>query len=87
MENNVGERIYKLLLKLNRNAKNSDLHSFQANIKNGVVWVECRGYEVFIETITYDKDGNEMRTQWAGNVMAGSNRLEKFGIDISSIEI
>ena len=85
MEN--GDRIFKWLQKCNRNVHIPDLHTFKARIKNGFVWVECRGFEVFIETYTYDKDGNETRTPWAGTTIAAANKLEMLGIDMETIEM
>ena len=82
-----GDMIFKWLQKCNKNARKPDLHSFKANIKNGVVWVDCRGYEVFMESFIRDKDGNEIRTPWAGTVMAAANRLEKLGMILGSIDM
>ena len=84
---NVGDKVFKLLTKMNRQPLKKDLHTFKAKIKNGVVWVECRGYEIFIETYLYDEKGNETRTQWAGTTIAAANRLELLEIDFDTIEI
>ena len=84
---NTGDKIFKLLEKMNRQSYKKDLHSFKAKIKNGVVWVECRGYETFMETYIYDEKGNETRKQWCGTTVAAANRLEMVGIEYESIEI
>ena len=84
---NTGDKVFKLLEKMNRQSYKKDLHSFKAKIKNGIVWVECRGYETFMETYIYDEKGNETRKQWCGTTVAAANRLEMFEIDFDSIEI
>ena len=81
-----GDMIFKWLQKCNKNAHKPDLHSFKAKIKDGVVWVDCRGYEVFIESYTFD-NGNEIRTQWAGTIVAAANRLEALEMDFHSIDM
>lgn len=84
MDNN--DELFKFLLKLNRRHNTPDLHSFTAKIENGVVFVECRGHETFIESITYDADGKEIRKQFAGTTIAAVNRLEMLKIDLNSIQ-
>jgi len=81
------DRIFKLLQKLNRKPLKEDLHSFRAKIKNGIVFVECRGYEIYIESFEYDKNGKETRKTWAGVPIASANRLYELGLDLESIEI
>lgn len=81
-----GDMIFKFLQKCNKNANEPDLHSFKAKIKGGVVFVECRGYEVFIESYTYD-NGNEICNRWVGTTIAAANLLEKLGIDFNSIDM
>ena len=82
-----GDKIFKLLNQCNRNCNTSDLHSFTADILNGSVFVDCRGFEVFIESTTYDKNANRPKIQWAGTTIAATNRLEKIGIDLASLEV
>lgn len=82
----TGDLIFKFLQKCNTNANKPDLHSFKAKIKGGVVFVECRGYEVFIESYTYDKR-NEICNRWVGTTIAAANRLEKLGIEFNSIDM
>jgi len=81
------DKIFKLLNQCNRNHSTPDLHSFVASIPHGSVFVDCRGFEVYIESTTYNENAKEHRTQWAGTLMAAANRLEKMGIDLLSIEI
>ncbi len=80
------DKIYKLLLKCNRKHYEPDMHSFRADIKNGVAFVECRGHEIFIETRKYE-NGNENISQWAGSLLAATNKLELLQIDLLSVEI
>ncbi len=82
-----GDKIFKLLNQCNRNCNAPDLHSFTADILNGSVFVDCRGFEVFIESTTYDKNANRHKIQWVGTTIAATNRLEKIGIDLSSLEV
>ena len=79
---NHGDRIFKLLNQCNKKSSTPDLHSFTAYIKNGTVFVECRGFEVYIESKT-----DESTSQWVGTTIAAANRLEALGIDLLSIEI
>ena len=83
-----GDKIFKFLQKCNRNHNVPDLHSFKAKIKGGTVWVECRGYEVYIETQIFDENTDVCKTsQWAGTAIAAANRLEMFGIDLDTIDM
>lgn len=83
-----GDRIFMFLQKCNRNYNVPDIHSFKARINGGVVWVECREYEVYIETQIFDENTDVCaRSQWAGTVAAAANRLEQLGIDFSTIEM
>ena len=80
-----GDRIFKILHAFNRKAHIADLHSFTANIENGVVFVECRGYEVMVESRTYDKSGKEKVSTWCGTTVAAANRLEMLKLNIDTI--
>lgn len=83
-----GDRIFMFLQKCNINHNVPDIHSFKARINGGVVWVECRDYEVYIETQIFDENTDVCtRNQWAGTVVAAANRLEQLGIDFSTIEM
>ena len=78
---NYQDKIYQLLIKCNKNVDTPDLHSFTANIRNGTVYVDCRGYEVYMEV------SGETKSQWVGTILAATNRLERLGIDLSTVEI
>lgn len=85
LEKTKGDKIFKLLLKCNRNTNKPDKHSFVANIENGTVYVECRGFEIYIESRIYGEQEKVVR--WSGSTIAAANRLEKLGIDLISIEM
>lgn len=82
-----GDKIFKFLQRCNRYAHTPDLHSFKAKIEKGTVWVECRGFEVFIESRTYDSKGAETIKSWAGSTIAAANRLELLKMDFSTIDM
>lgn len=82
-----GDKIFKFLQKCNKKAHVPDLHSFKADIENGTVWVECRGYEVFIESRTCDSEGKEKTTPWVGTTVAAANRLEMLKIDLNTVDM
>ena len=81
------ERIFKFLKRCNRQHATPDLHSFKANIKNGVAFVDCRGYETFIESITCNESGDETREQFTGTAAEVAERLYELQIDLNSIEM
>lgn len=87
MSSNKKDKILELLQKCNRNAYKDDLHSFVALISNGKgsVWVDCRGYEIFIETHTFGSW--EMPSQWSGTLEDAAYLLELYDIDLSSVEM
>lgn len=78
------DEIFKLLQKCNRNS-NKSLHSFRADIQGGTVYVECRGFEVYIESRIYGEQEKVYR--WAGNTVAAANRLAMLNIDLLSLEM
>lgn len=78
-----GDKIFKLLQSLERNVNTPDLHSFKANTKNGVVFVEARPGGIYISEMRAD----ETRGEWAGLAIACANRLEMLGVDLDSVEI
>lgn len=86
-ELSYGDKIFKFLQKCNRQCNTPDLHTFRADIENGTVWVECRGFEVYIESRTYDNEGKEKITEWAGTTIAAANRLEKLKIDLTTVDM
>jgi hypothetical protein len=79
------DEIFKLLQKCNRNSNKPDLHSFTADVQNGTVYVECRGFEVYIESRIYGE--REKVYRWVGNTMAAANRLAALNIDLLSVEM
>lgn len=79
------DEIFKLLQKCNRNSYKSDLHSFTADIQGGTVYVECRGFEVYIESRIYGEQ--EKVYHWTGNTMAAANRLAMLNMDLLSVEM
>ncbi|MDO4495215.1 MAG: hypothetical protein Q4B62_05430 [Clostridiaceae bacterium] len=82
------DRIFKILQNCNRNHNVPDIHSFKAKINGGVVWVECRGYEVYIETQILDEHTDACKKiKWVGTTVAAANRLEKLGIDLDTIDM
>ena len=74
------DEIFKLLQKCNRNSYKSDLHSFTADIQGATVYVECRGFEVYIESRIYGEQ--EKVYHWTGNTMAAANRLAMLNMDL-----
>ena len=62
-----GDKIFMFLQKCNRNHNVPDIHSFKARINDGVVWVECRGYEIYIETQIFDENTDAIISCNMGN--------------------
>ncbi len=85
-ELSYGDKIFKLLHQCNKDSDKPDLHSFIANIKDGTVFVECRGYEVYIDSTLRGGNG-EKKSRWVGTTTAASNKLEMLGIDLQSVDI
>lgn len=81
------DSIFVILTKLQISHHRKELHSFRATIKDGFVYVECRGYEVYVETHTTGTDGEERTTQFCGTTVAAANRLEMLGINMATIEM
>jgi len=80
------DAIWKLIDSCNRKHNTPDLHSFVADIKGGTVFVDCRGFEVHVQSTVFD--GNQDKTEnWTGTAMAAGNRLALLGIDLLSVEI
>ena len=78
------DKIFKFLQKRQKNCNKADLHSFTINTTApcGKAFVECRGYEIYIEL-----HASENVDRWVGTTVAAANRLEKFGADYLSIEL
>ena len=79
-------RILNWLQRCNRNVHKPDLHSFRAKIPSGFVWVECRGYDVIIETYVYDDFGNETKTWFVLTLNKAAIMLTELQMDFDTIE-
>lgn len=75
------DRLFKFILRCNRNKDTPDLHSFKISINGGVAFVECRGFEVYIEAHT------EKIERFVGTAIAATNYLEQRSADYESIEM
>lgn len=84
----LADAIFFFLTKLQINKHVNEPHSFKAKIRDGEVHVECRGYEVYIES-SYQIPNSErkMIDRFAGTTVAAANRLEALGIEFESIEM
>jgi hypothetical protein len=85
MENKqtYGDKIFKLLQKLERNINKPDLHSFCAKVKNGTVYVDARCDGIYIGFT----DNKNNYSGWVGTCIAASNRLEMLEIDMDTVEV
>ena len=81
-ELSYGGRIFKLIRQLERNVNVPDLHSFKADIKDGIVFVEARVDGIYI---SHHIEGKE--TKWVGYAIAAANRLEMLGLDLSTVDM
>lgn len=76
------------LKKCDRRHDTPDLHSFRAKIKDGVVYVDCRGYgEVFIVTYIYGSDGKETEQQFSESIAGAAERLQELEMDFDTIDM
>ena len=75
------DRLFKFILRCNRHKDTPDLHSFKIAITGGVAFVECRGFEVYVEAHTKTIE------RFVGTDIAVTNFLEKRGADYESIEM
>ncbi len=78
-----GDKIFKLLQRLERNVHKTDLDNFVANIRDGVVFVEARQGEVYIG----EHRSDNTHVGWVGTYIAAANRLEMLGLDLDSVAI
>lgn len=78
------ERLFKFLQRCQKNHDKPDIHSFNINIAGGTAYVECRGYEVYIEHTVY---GVDSEIKWAGSTIAAANRLDCLGADYATIDM
>lgn len=82
MSNLKEERLFKFIQKCVRNKDKADLHSFFININNGRAYVDCREDGVYVKTWT---DGKT--TEFVGNAISATNRLEALKADYSTIDM
>ena len=76
------DRLFKLILKCQRNYNKPDIHSFMIDVKNGRAFVECRQYEVFIKFYS----GDSVK-EWIGTAIAAANALDIYGADYNTIDM
>lgn len=85
----IRDALLKLLQRCRRQWYKPDLHSFRAQIKDGVVFVECDWDGVDIDAFTYDKKGNEHRNFWRlGTALNDAiDVLEKLEINLDTVSM
>lgn len=83
---NDDERLFKFLLKCQRNHNKPDLRSFMIDIKNGKAYVECRSGEVYIQSRVYGNGFDKVK-EWCGTTLAAANRLDALGADFETIDM
>lgn len=77
-----GDKIFKLLQRMERDRDKPDLHSFKAETEKGTVFVEARSGEVRMD----EHRENEV-IPWVGSYMAAANRLEMLGLKLNTVEM
>ena len=77
------DKMFKFILKCQKNHYKPDLHSFSVTTKRGTAFVDCRKNEVYIES--YDEDCK--KTQWCGPAVAAAGRLDRLGADYDTIDM
>lgn len=80
------DKLFRFILKCQKNYNKPDLHSFWININGGRAYVECRGYEVFME-IYIAATPEEKKIQWVGTAVAAANKLDLLGANYRTIEM
>lgn len=80
------EEIYKTLIDFSRRNNASKTNSFIIDTNRGTTYVECREYEVYICENVCDDNGKENQLEWAGSLLAASQRLEMLAADLKTIE-
>lgn len=78
--------ILKILQRLHRMRHKPDLHSFKADIKGGVVYVEAQEEGLYMELFIYDAEGKETREHWTGSIVEGTKKLKDLGLALETIE-
>ena len=74
----LADRLYKVLFECHKNRNKPDLHSFMIKTTKGEAFVDCRESEVLIVN-----NG----TKWVGSIVAGANRLALMGADLQTLDI
>lgn len=76
------DKVFKLVLKMQRNHNKPDLHSFVANTKDGRVYVEGQADGCYVEHCV-----GESFYQYHALPVAVANLLIQMEIDLDSVEI
>lgn len=82
-EQTSSDKLFKFILKCQRNQDKPDLHSFMIEIEDGRAFVDCRCGEVYMQT----HYNNGSSVCWSGTAVAAANRLEMLGADYSTIDM
>ena len=77
------EKLFKFIIKVQRNHYKPDVHSFYIKINGGEAYVEGQYGGVYIREF-YD-DGSE--NEFHGTAVAATNRLIMLGADYDTIEM
>lgn len=76
------EKLFKFILKCQKNYNKPDCHSFKIMIDKGTAYVECRKYEVYVEYYV-----DNCKKQWCGQAIAAANLLLKLKADENTIDM
>jgi hypothetical protein len=79
-----GDKIFKMVQRIERKRNVPDLHSFTGHVKDGFVCVEARCDGISID---FQKTDCTEWECWVGTAIAAANRLEMLGLDLSSISV
>ena len=82
-EQTNSDRLFKFILKCQRNQDMSDLHSFMIDIEDGRAFIDCRRDGVCMQT--YYNNGSSVC--WSGTAVAAANRLEMLGAVYETIDM
>ena len=83
MTNFENEKLFKFILKCQRNHYKPDIHSFFIEIKDGSAYVEGQSGGVYMEE--YYNDGSKRK--FHGTAVAATNRLEMLGAKYETIDM
>ena len=78
----MNEKLFKFILKCQRNHYKPDVHTFWIDINGGRAYVECRQNEVFVQSHT----GGFVK-EWCGTAVAATNRLERLDAVYETIDM